>query len=98
MKYKLTNNTLNTDLTSITLTEKNGHFQVTIKYDEKDYYKVNVKVLTNIATSICKSIFKRKCVLIHCYKLLDKFHTNPKGLKSELKSTNYAQVFGSPWL
>ncbi len=98
MKYKLTRNSLKTDLTIITLNEKNHHIEIIVKYDKKDYYKLNVKILSSIATELVESSFKRKVILIHCYKLLERFRTNPKGLKQELKNCNYAQVFGTPWL
>jgi len=98
MKYKLTKNALKAEFTNIYLSKKNNHILVTIKFNDKHYYRYNIVKLTNISTRLVDTVFKRKVILIHMYKLMDQFRNNIEVIEKEINNTNYAEVFGSPWL
>lgn len=94
MNYKINKNELISRFSHIQIQDDAGHLKVRISYKDGIYYKFNITQKTSIKSNL--TLFEKKVVLIHMYKLLDRFKTNPNGLKQEV-NTNYAGIFGSCW-
>lgn len=71
-----------------------GHMQVQIKVRGQ---RPIVK-LSNVHDRL--TAFERNALLIHFYKIFEQMilHSwTPAQVRREIESTNYAEVFGSPW-
>jgi hypothetical protein len=78
----------------IKLTKQDGHIHVEMKVTNRR----TVKQLSNVHADLTR--FELDCVYVYMYTIMARhvgWEHEPKHYKKEIKNTNYATVFGSPW-